>query len=95
MPGRELMYKKSIKISSYEGELQSPKKGMGSMNKKGKIGGLKFWSSGVKYKKFKKLPIEKGKIMEIHEKCGFSHDFAYYKNLIITNTCNYLDNALL
>jgi hypothetical protein len=27
MPGREQRYKKSIKISSYEGELQSPKKG--------------------------------------------------------------------
>jgi hypothetical protein len=52
------------------------KKGMGSMNKKGKIGRLKFWSSGVKYINLKTLPIEKGKIMEIHEKCGFSHDFA-------------------
>jgi hypothetical protein len=27
MPGKERRYKKSIKISSYEGELQSPKKG--------------------------------------------------------------------
>jgi hypothetical protein len=52
------------------------KKGMGSMNKKGKIGGLKFWSSSVKYINLKKLPNEKGRIMEIHEKCGFLHDFA-------------------
>jgi hypothetical protein len=52
------------------------KMGMGLMNKKGKIGGLEFWSSGVKHINFKKLPIEKGKIKEIHEKCGFSHDFA-------------------
>jgi hypothetical protein len=65
------------------------------MNKKGKIGGLEFWSSGVKYINLKKLPIEKGKIIEIHEKCGFSHDFAYYKNMIIMNTCNNLINALL
>jgi hypothetical protein len=50
------------------------KEGMGSMNKK--IGGLKFCSSGVKHINFKKLPIEKGKTMEIHEKYGFSHDFA-------------------
>jgi hypothetical protein len=28
MPGREWKYKKSTKISSYEGGLQSPKKGM-------------------------------------------------------------------
>jgi hypothetical protein len=27
-------------------------------------------------KKFKKNPFGKGKIMEVHEKCGFSHDFA-------------------
>jgi hypothetical protein len=33
--------------------------------------------------------------MEIHEKHGFSHDFAKYKNLIITNACNYLNNVLL
>jgi hypothetical protein len=51
------------------------KKGMGLMNKKGKFAGLEFWSSGVEHK-FKKLPIEKGKIMEIHQKYGFSHDFA-------------------
>jgi hypothetical protein len=48
---------------------------MGLMNKKGKFAGLEFWSSGVEHK-FKKLPIEKGKIMEIHQKYGFSHDFA-------------------
>jgi hypothetical protein len=24
----------------------------------------------------KKKPFGKGKIMEVHEKCGFSHDFA-------------------
>jgi hypothetical protein len=71
------------------------KKGMGLMNKKSRMGRLKFWSSGVKYINLKKLPIEKGKIMEIHEKCGFSHDFAYYKNLIFTITCNYLNNVLL
>jgi hypothetical protein len=28
MPGREWRYKKSIKISSYEGELQIKKRGM-------------------------------------------------------------------
>jgi hypothetical protein len=33
--------------------------------------------------------------MEIHEKGGFSHDFALYKNLIITKTRNYLNNVLL
>jgi hypothetical protein len=27
MPGRERRYKKSIKISSYEGDVQIPKKG--------------------------------------------------------------------
>jgi hypothetical protein len=75
MPGREWRYKNLIKISSYEGELFQ-KRVWGLMNKKGKINGLKFWSSGVKHVNFKKLPIEKGKIMEIHEKCGFSHDFA-------------------
>jgi hypothetical protein len=25
------------------------------------------------------MPIGKGKIMEVHEKCGFSHDFAELK----------------
>jgi hypothetical protein len=52
------------------------KKGMGSMNKKGKIGRIKFWSSGAKHINFKKCLLQKGKIMEIHEKCEFSHDFA-------------------
>jgi hypothetical protein len=52
------------------------KKGMGSMNKKGKIGRLEFWSSCVKHINLKKLSIEKGKTMKIHEKCGFSHDCA-------------------
>jgi hypothetical protein len=37
---------------------------------------LEFWSSGVEYINLKQLPIGKGKIMEILEKCGFSHDFA-------------------
>jgi hypothetical protein len=46
------------------------------MHEKGKIGGLKFWSNGVKHINLKKLPIGKGKIREIREKCGFSHDFA-------------------
>jgi hypothetical protein len=48
------------------------------MHKKGKIGGLEFWSNGVKHTELilKKLPIGKGKIMKIREKCGFSHDFA-------------------
>jgi hypothetical protein len=27
----------------------------------------------------KKMPIGKGKIMEVREKCGFSHDFAKLK----------------
>jgi hypothetical protein len=33
-------------------------------------------ASGVEYINFKKLPIGKGENMEIHEKCGFSYDFA-------------------
>ncbi len=33
--------------------------------------------------------------MVIHEKHGFSLDFAKYKNLIIMNTCKYLNNTLL
>jgi hypothetical protein len=47
------------------------------MDKKGKIGRPGFGSSSVKYIKiFLKNPFGKGKIMEVHEKCGFSHDFA-------------------
>jgi hypothetical protein len=46
------------------------------MHKKGKIGRLRFGSSSVKYINLKKIPFGKGKIMEVHEKCGFSHDFA-------------------
>jgi hypothetical protein len=65
------------------------------MHKKDKIGGLGFGSSSVKYINLKKMPIGKGKIMEVHEKCGFSHDFAELKKMIITNTCNYLNNTLL
>jgi hypothetical protein len=40
--GRKWRYKKSIKISSYEGELQSPKKGMGSMKKKVRLADSNF-----------------------------------------------------
>jgi hypothetical protein len=46
------------------------------MHKKGKIGILGFGSSSVKYINLKKTPFGKGKIMEVREKCGFSHDFA-------------------
>jgi hypothetical protein len=52
------------------------KKGMLIDAKKGKIGRLGFGSSSVKYINFKKIPFGKGKIMEVREKCGFSHDFA-------------------
>jgi hypothetical protein len=44
------------------------------MHKKDKIGGLGFGSSSVKYINLKNA-YWKGKIMEVHEKCG-SHDFA-------------------
>jgi hypothetical protein len=46
--------------------------------KKDKIGGLGFGSSSVKYINFKKCLLEWG-IMEVREKCGFSHDFAKLK----------------
>jgi hypothetical protein len=46
------------------------------MHEKDKIGRPGFGSSSVKYINFKKMPIGKGKIMEVREKCGFSHDFA-------------------
>jgi hypothetical protein len=49
------------------------------MHKKDKIGGLGFGSSSVKYINLKKMPIGKGKIMEVRKKCGFSHDFAELK----------------
>jgi hypothetical protein len=39
------------------------------MHKKDKIGGLGFGSSSVKH------------IMEVREKCGFSHDFAELKKI--------------
>jgi hypothetical protein len=45
------------------------------MHKKGKIGRLGFGSSSVKYINLKNT-FWKGEIMEVHEKCGFSHDFA-------------------
>jgi hypothetical protein len=45
------------------------------MHKKGKIGRLGFGSSSVKYINLKNS-FGKGKIMEVREKCGFSHDFA-------------------
>jgi hypothetical protein len=47
------------------------KKGMGLMNKKGKIGRLKFWSSGVEYINLKKLPIEKGKLWKSMKNVDF------------------------
>jgi hypothetical protein len=45
------------------------------MHKKGKIGRLGFGSSSVKYIYYK-TPYGKGKILEVRENCGFSHDFA-------------------
>jgi hypothetical protein len=50
------------------------------MHKKDKIGGLGFGSSSVKYINLKKMPIGKGKIMEVRKKCEFSHYFAKLKN---------------
>jgi hypothetical protein len=41
------------------------------MHKKGKISRLKFLSNGVKHSNFKKLPIGKGKIMEIMKNVDF------------------------
>jgi hypothetical protein len=46
------------------------------MHTKGKIGRLGFGSSSVKKYINLKKPFGKGKIMEVCEKCGFSHDFA-------------------
>jgi hypothetical protein len=64
------------------------------MHKKGKIGILGFGSSSVKYINLKKYLLERGKLWKSVKNVDF-HMTLPNKKMIITNTCNYLNNALL
>jgi hypothetical protein len=64
------------------------------MHKKGKIGRLGFGSSSVKYINLKKYLLERGQLWKSVKNVDF-HMILPNKKMIITNTCNYLNNVLL
>jgi hypothetical protein len=64
------------------------------MHKKGKIGRLGFGSSSVKYIHLKKYLLERGKLWMYVKNVDFLMILPS-KTMIITNTCNYLNNVLL
>jgi hypothetical protein len=64
------------------------------MHKKGKIGRLGFGSSSVKYINLKKYRLERGQLWKSVKNVDF-HMILLNKKMIITNTCNYLNNVLL
>jgi hypothetical protein len=51
--------------------LKVQKKGMGSMNKKGKFGGFEFWSSGGKYINLKNCLLKRGKFWKSMKNVDF------------------------